>query len=193
MTHRAAMAILLGLLLIVVGCAGSESSTDEIEALEQQVTSLTTERDAMAAQIAAIESRHERAQSTEKRVIEIIDDPDAFGTQDEVLNALTEMTVDGAVMDDTAFGAVGIRSAWRNTLYGGLGAGIKTWVRWLADDGSQAGSLWTWAGTAANGEPFELIGINLTDYDEEGTITNILVDWPYEHDYVRSALSEGTR
>lgn len=203
--RRHATAIVTLCLLLTTACTAAESSTDEIEALEQQVAKtaaerdalsrqleeITAERDVLAAQLAAIEARFAKADASEALITEIIDDPDAYGTQGEVLDALAAVALPGAVMDDTAFGAVGIRSAWRNTLYG-VDSKIKTWKRWLSDDGSQGASLWTWIGTARNGEPFELIGVNITDYDEDGMVENILVDWPYEHEYVRNALAEGT-
>ncbi len=193
------------LLTTATACSTDEPAGGDAAALEQQVVALTAElnqatteletaaaeRDALAAQIAAAEVRYEKTDAAEQLIIEIIDDPDVYGTQEEVLDAVAALAVPGAVMDDTAFGAVPIRSAWRNTLYGGLDAEIKTWKRWLSDDGSQGASLWTWIGTARNGEPFELIGINLTDYDEEGTVTNILVDWPYEGTFVREAIAKG--
>ena len=82
-------------------------------------------------------------------------------------------------------GSVPIRSAWDNTIFG-TDSTIKTWVTWLADDGSSGGSLWTWSGTARNGEPFELIGVNLDDYDENGLLTYSLVDWPYPAETVEA-------
>ena len=93
-------------------------------------------------------------------------------------------------MDDTALGSVPIRSAWDNTIFG-TDSTIKTWVTWLADDGSSGGSLWTWSGTARNGEPFELIGVNLDDYDENGLLTYSLVDWPYPAETVKGAVATG--
>jgi len=47
----------------------------------------------------------------------------------------------------------------------------------MCDDGSQAGSLWTWVGEAQSGEPFELIGINLDKLDDA--------------DYVRDSFATG--
>ncbi len=54
-----------------------------------------------------------------------------------------------------------------------------------------AGSLWIWAGTARNGEPFELIGINTDLYDDDGLVTHSLVQWPYKNDYVTGAIMNG--
>ena len=57
---------------------------------------------------------------------------------------MTAIATPGAVMDDTAFGAVPIRNAWNNTIFG-TESTLTTWVTWLAEDGSGGGSLWTWA------------------------------------------------
>jgi hypothetical protein len=104
---------------------------------------------------------------------------------------LVELAVPGAVMDDTAFGPVALRSAWRNTMFGSVDATISTWVRWAAKDGSSGGSLWIWEGTARNGDHFELVGVNLDTFDENGLMTNSIVDWPYPADYVRQAFAAG--
>ena len=104
---------------------------------------------------------------------------------------LVELAAPGTTMDDTAFGSVPIRTAWQNTMFGGVGATITTWVKWTADDGSSGGSLWVWEGTARNGEHFELIGVNLDTYDENGLLTNSIVDWPYPGKNVRQAFATG--
>jgi hypothetical protein len=159
---------------------GSDSELEEVKA----------ERDALAAELAAVESRHELSRATQELGAEIIADPESFGDRDEVLDALEATAVPGAVMDDTAFGPVPIRSAWDNTVFG-TDSTLRTWVTWLAEDGSSGGSLWTWSGTAWNGEPFELIGVNLDDYDENGLLTYSLVDWPYPADTVTAAVATG--
>ena len=123
-------------------------------------------------------------------IAEIIAEPEAFGDRSEALDKMTALATPEAVMDDTAFGPVPIRDAWDNTVFG-TDSTFKTWVTWLADDGSVGGSLWTWTGTANNGEPFELIGINLDDYDENGLMTYSLVDWPYPAETVRAAVATG--
>lgn len=189
----------VALLLLVAGCSSSDpTSSDEYAALEQefaqaetQLAEVAAERDELAHQVSALASRSEMTWATVEAVAEIIDDPDSFGTKSEVLDLLMTMVTDDAVMDDTAFGAVSMRSAWSNTLWGSS-ANIETWVTWVCNDGSQAGSLWKWSGEASNGEPFELIGVNLDEYNDEGKVTYSLVDWPYERSYVRDALIKGT-
>lgn len=76
-------------------------------------------------------------------------------------------------------------------MFGSVDATISTWVRWAAEDGSSGGSLWIWEGTARNGEHFELVGVNLDTFDENGLMTNSIVDWPYPADYVRQAFAAG--
>lgn len=54
-------------------------------------------------------------------------DPAAFGDRDEVLDALGAAATADAVIDDTAFGAMPIRSGWNNTLFG-TNSTFKTWA-----------------------------------------------------------------
>ena len=161
----------------------------EIEGLESDLAEVTAERDELQA---TVDARDERAAKTlANQEPELLADPAAFGTEEEVLDMLVEFAVPGAVMDDTAFGPVALRSAWRNTMFSSVDATISTWVEWTAEDGSSGGSLWVWEGTAQNGEHFELIGVNLDTFDEHGLMTNSIVDWPYPADYVRQVFAAG--
>ncbi len=195
---RTIVASIAVFLLVVAGCSSSNpTESEEYQALEQelaqaeaQLAEVAAERDILIVDASAGAARYEKSVATTGRVATIIDDPDAVGTRDEVLDELTTLATPEAVMDDTAFGAVPIRRAWANTLWGS-DATIKTWVRWMCDDGSQAGSLWTWAGESRSGEPFELIGVNLDDFDDEGRVTYSLVDWPYDAAYVRESFAFG--
>jgi len=185
-------------LLAVPGLLLTACSGDDDDALRDQITELEASRDRDRDRIAELEeadaaraTRYERSLETQARVAEIIEDPTAYGTEDEVLDMLTELAADGASMDDTALGSVGIRSAWRNTLFGDFDATIVTWRTWMSEDGSSGGSLWTWEGTARNGEPFTLIGVDLTTFDEAGLLTRSVVDWPYPANEVARAIREG--
>ena len=73
----------------------------------------------------------------------------------------------------------------------GTNSTFKTWATWLSEDGATGGSLWTWSGTARNGEPFELIGINMDRYDDNGLVSYILTDWPYPSETVTAAIVTG--
>ena len=196
---------LIVVLLVVAGCASSDpTASEEYQTLEQelataelrltdteaQLAAITAERDEFAAQAVGGSDRYAKSLATAERIAEIIDDPDAIGTREEVLDELMTMADPAAVMDDTAFGAVPLRTAWSNTLWGS-DATIKTWVRWMCDDGSQAGSLWSWIGESHSGEPFELIGVNLDEFDDEGHVTYSLVDWPYDGAYVTRSVAAG--
>jgi hypothetical protein len=165
---------------LMVAACGGDSELEDVKA----------ERDALAAELAAVESRYELSQANQELIAEIIAEPEAFGDRSEALDKMTATAAPGAIMDDTAFGPVPIRTAWDNTIFG-TDSTIKTWVTWLADDGSSGGSLWTWSGIASNGEPFELIGVNLDDYDESGLLTYSLVDWPYPAETVKAAVATG--
>jgi len=195
---RTVIASVAVLLLVVAGCSSSDPTTsDEYQALEQELANtevelaeVTAERDGLIADAAARAVRSDKSEANAERVGAIVDDPDAFGTKEEVLDELMTMATPEAIMSDTAFGPVPMRQAWSNTLWGS-DATIKTWVRWMCDDGSQAGSLWTWNGEAQSGEPFELIGVNLDKFDDEGRVTASLVDWPYDEAYVRESFASG--
>ena len=195
----------VALLLLVAGCSSSDPTvSDEYAELEQelaqtnqdlaeaetQLAEVAAELDELAYQVSASGSRSEKTTATVEALGEIIDDPDSFGTRSEVLDLLMTMHTDDAVMDDTAFGTVPMRAAWSNTLWGSS-ATIKTWAKWMCEDGSQAGSLWTWAGESKTGEPFELMGVNIDDYDDEGRVTYSLVDWPYDRSYVQKSHALG--
>jgi hypothetical protein len=65
------------------------------------------------------------------------------------------------------------------------GAGY-TFRRWAACAGKTLCSAW-------NGEPFELIGVNLDEYDNEGRISYEIVDWPYDSAHVLARGSEVTK
>lgn len=49
-------------------------------------------------------------------IFDIIADPSAFGTKAEVLDLLETLAVPGIVLGDDAFGSVGWRTGWNNTL-----------------------------------------------------------------------------
>jgi hypothetical protein len=208
---RTVIASVAVLVLIATGCSTDATATDEYMALqaeldeakqeiataeqaladgEAQLVQITAERDSLIADAPASADRYEKSAANTERVAAIIDDPDAFGTKEEVLDELMALATPEAVMDDTAFGAVPIRQAWSNTLWGS-DATIKTWVRWMCDDGSQAGSLWSWIGESNSGKPFELIGVNLDEFDDEGRVTYSLVDWAYDSAYVRESVASG--
>lgn len=160
----------------------------DLTRVQSDLDEVAADREAMAAEIAADERRYDKSLATQIAVAEIIADPASFGSELQVLNLLMSYATAGAVMDDAAFGAVPMRAGWENTIFGGLDADLKTWITWLSEDGSQGGSLWTWSGTALDGQPFELIGINLDDYDDEGRVTYELVAWPYEDEHVVTAV-----
>lgn len=135
--------------------------------------------------------RYEKAKATQAKVIAIVADPQAFGSQEEVLAMLEEMAVPGLVSVDEAFGSVDWLSGWRYTLFGDTDAEIKTWRSWLSDDGSMGGSLWTWSGTASNGKPFDLQGVEVSRYDENGLVSEIVMFYPYEDEEVQRRFTQG--
>ncbi|MEA3511288.1 MAG: hypothetical protein U9R51_07630, partial [Actinomycetota bacterium] len=73
----------------------------------------------------------------------------------------------------------------------GMDATIHTWTSWLSEDGSVGGSLWTWSGTARNGEPFDLQGLEISRFDDEGLYTEVIMQYPYEDAEVHRRIAEG--
>ena len=187
--------------LFVGACASDPTASQEYEELEQQLTEvrgqladMTTERDALAAVAGAPSDRYEKSLATQEAVEDILHNAERYGTESDVVDLLASYATPSAVMDDAVFGAVGIRSAWHNTLYGGaMDSEIDNYFRWLSDDGSQGGALWVWHGTNLAGNPFELPGVALDTYDENGLITRSYVVYPYPDEYVREAVTgDGT-
>lgn len=187
------------LLLLIAGCSSSDPTTsDEYQALEQEladteqelvraearVVAISAERDALA-QPATLDERHKKAGTTQELLIAIIDDPSSFGTEEEVLNLLDELAVPLAHYEDTAWPLLrevregDWRTSWRNTLFNDIPSTVTTWHTWLSEDGSTGGSLFTWEGTGLTGEPFWLPGIELSKFNEEGLYTETIVYYPY--------------
>ncbi len=207
---RTVVASIAVLVLVAAGCSSSDPTTsDEYQALEQelaladqqlaeteqeladaeaQAVAISAERDALA-QATDSSDRHDNAARGQAEIRAILDDPEAFGTEDEIADLLATHAKGDALMDDDVFGAVGWRTGFFNTLYGMADARVDTYDTWLCDDGSQGGALWMWHGTNAAGNPFELAGISLTEHDEDGLISYELVTYPYSDEHVRRAFS----
>ena len=99
---------LIVVLLVVAGCASSDpTASEEYQTLEQelataelrltdteaQLAAITAERDEFAAQAVGGSDRYAKSLATAERIAEIIDDPDAIGTREEVLDELMTMAV----------------------------------------------------------------------------------------------------
>ena len=83
-----------------------------------------------------------------------------------------------------------MKTGWYNTLYDRtMDARIDTYHRWVSDDGSQGGALWVWHGTNLAGNAFELVGLSLNDYDEDGMLAYQWVVYPYSDEYVLEAVT----
>ncbi len=163
----------------------------DVARLEAQLDAVTAERDALLVEAEAAAARYEKARATQELVYDIIADPAAHGTEQEVLDLLDGLAAPGTIYGDDAFGSTDWRTGWRNTLFGGIDASIHTWLSWLSDDGSVGGSMWTWSGSAFNGEPFDLQGIELSTYDEQGLLDSVTVYYPYEDAEVRLRFNRG--
>ncbi len=181
----AVMAALAG----TAACLGA----DDAEGLRAEVAGLTSEVGSLQATLDDVVDRHDRTESAIQRLRQILADPDAFGTDEEVVAQLAQMSTEDAEMVDDVFGSVGIRSAWASTMFGGrpgatLTARIDSLESWVAEDGSMSGSLWVWHGTNEAGNPFELTGVQVSTHDETGRSTGITIHYPYPDDVVVAAV-----
>ena len=185
--------ITLAVVVLALGaCADGSGSTAEYQELQQQLSEVTAERDDLLAKEAVAEQRFTRASEAKDATAQIVSDPAAYGSEEEVLELLMQHVEPGAVIHDLAYGEINTRQGWKNTLFGGqVDAETYVWHDWLCADGSQGGALWTWRGTNMMGEPFELIGIALTEYSDEGLETHQTVAWPYDHQHVYEEFGVG--
>ena len=205
MSRKAYLALTTAIVMAAaIGCSADPTTTDEYQALQDELTSLeqtnsetrrqldavTAERDELLAQRALAEERYEKSNATLDAVGQLgntleSEGLEAFGSEEAFLDEMMKHATPDAVMDDSAYGAVPLRDGWRNTLFRGpTDATVKEWHNWMCADGSQGGSLWTWAGLNEVGEPFELIGVALIDYNNEGLETYEYVIWPSPDEYV---------
>lgn len=83
------------------------------------------------------------------------------------------------------------RTGWRNTLFGSDDMSVKTWRSWLSEHGSVGGSLWTWFGLADNGEEFAIPGIEVSRFNDEGLLTEVVMFYPFENEEVHRRVREG--
>ena len=185
--------------LLAVSCSSDPANSEEYQALEQQVVeleaelaNLRAERDQLAAADEADKARLEKVTSFMELRVAVATDPSAYGTEEEALDLLSEGATSGAVMDDEAYGAIGLREAWRRTLFAGNVDAVTTeWRSWVCNDGRMGGSLWTWEGANFAGKPFSLVGINLNNYNDQGLLEVSTVIWPYPHEHVYEEFGVG--
>ncbi len=189
---RILAAVTIGAVLLVVGVGCSATSSNEV--IEAELAAVTAERDALSDTIARQQQRHDMALATLDGINAMLEDPDSFGSDEEIVDLIAQHATEGAFMDDEVFGAVPYRQGFYNTLYGGeMNTRIDVTDSWVSADGSQGGALWIWYGTNAAGHPFELAGLSRDEFDEDGRITYELVTYPYPDAYVTEAvLGAGT-
>ncbi len=160
---RRALLVLLAGGLVVTACGSDESSSED---------------------------RREASQATLDEIMALWEDPSEVGTKEEVAAAIAAHSTEDAMIYDSAFpGDTPYATGFYNTLFGGVSsATLDITHSWLSEDGSQGGTLWLWSGTNTDGDPFELAGISLIDFDEDGKVAYEYVTYPYESDVVREAI-----
>jgi hypothetical protein len=189
--------------LLVAACASDPTTSEEYQTLQQQLADTqqqladvqqqlaeaVAERDALASPAPQSSARHDKAKATQEAVTAIVNDPESVGSEQEVVDALAAHYTPDAKMVDAVFGSIGARDGWYETLYGAMAdSTFDNTYWWVSEDGSQGGSVWLWHGTNEAGNPFELAGISLDDFNEEGLISNEYVVYPYPADYVKAAI-----
>ena len=208
------LALLITATPLAVGCS-SDGSDADLDRLERELSEVTTERDSLTEDVARLHeqltnavaaagsaadvdgvdtaSRYQQALANQQLLISILADPAGFGTEAEVMEALTSLLApdEEVVMDDAAFGAMPLPQTWELMLFGRRDSTVTTWHSWLDDDGSTGGSLWTWSGTAESGDPFELVGVNIFTFDDEGLLTNTWNTYAVDAADARRALQHG--
>ncbi len=131
----------------VLACSG------ETDDLEQQLTAIQAERDQLVAELEEVTAqldrttrgqavdhpseRNDTALANQTMIADFLDNPESFGTEEEIADRLDELAAPGARMVDDVFGSVSCRTGFLETLYGGnTDARIAIYDRWLSDDGS---------------------------------------------------------
>lgn len=167
-------------------CSGDDGEADELRA---QLAEVTTERDELQARLDADAERSDKTVEVREAIRAILDDPAAYGTEDEAIDLLASYASSDARMRDDALGSATMRRAWHESSYGqAVDAEIEVVHQWFAPDGSQSGGLWVWRGTNLAGNPFELVGVQIDTHDDEGRVTDEWVIYPYPDDYVVEAF-----
>jgi hypothetical protein len=175
----------LGAVALTIGsCSG-----DDADQLQAENEELTAEVEALRADQDLAASRHSASSTTIAAVEAILADPESFGTETEIAAAIADLATPEAQIEDDVLGSIDLRTGYYDTLFGGeADAVIDVYDHLLSQDGSQGGSLWIWRGTNAVGNPFELVGISLLDFDDDGKITHELVTYPNPDEYVVEAF-----
>lgn len=182
--------------MLLASCSVDPTATEEYQAIaqklaetEQTLEEISAERDALMTAAKQSTDRYDKALANQQAIEDILHNPESYATEEEAVELLASYATEDAVMDDAVFGAAPIKTAWRETLHGGaMDAEIDNYYRWLSEDGSQGGVLWMWHGTNLAGNPFELGGISLNEYDEDGLLTYSYVVYPHPDDYVNEAI-----
>ena len=185
---------ILAIALLATACSNDPTTSDEYVEPEGQLATVTAERDAFLTESQADAGRYEKAKATQESLTAIIQDPAAFDSELEVLDMLDDHATPDVMSGDMSWGdnlGPWWREGWDNTLFNESEATIHTWRAWLSDDGKTGGSVWTWAGTAATGKPFEIQGVEVSRFNDDGLYEEMIMFYPYEDAEVRRRFAEG--
>ena len=174
--RRTALSCVLAVTFVAIGCTSSDpTASDEYAAIEQDLietqallaavesdlAETTAERDALAAQVAAVEAGIAQVEANEKAHFEAI--------MAEDLEAMMATYTDDAVFVDETFGdwVEGTEALTRfNDVVLTMTDPDATEIldSYVSADGSRATSVWSWIGTSYFGNPFDLPMVLVHEY-----------------------------
>ncbi|WP_062297025.1 hypothetical protein [Demequina maris] len=169
-------------LAVMTGCSGGD---DE---LEQQVAAVTQERDALQAQADATAERYDTVVANQQAFEAILADEASYDDPDAMVEAIAALATDTAILDDIYIGPQHLAEGLKYDLFTGTVSQITPMQSWVDPDGSTSGALWVWHGENMFGDPFAIVTVAVTTYDDEGLITEIYRTYPYDQPYFHEAL-----
>jgi steroid delta-isomerase-like uncharacterized protein len=174
--RRTVLGCVVAITFVVVGCTSSDpTASDEYATIEQDLmeartlladvesalAEITAERDALAAQVAAVETGIAQVEANEKAHFEAI--------MAEDLEAMMATYTDDAVFVDETFGdwVEGTEALTRfNDVVLTMTDPDATEIldSYVSADGSRATSVWSWIGTSYFGNSFDLPMVLVHEY-----------------------------
>lgn len=181
----------------VAAVAGCGTGDDDLESLLSEVTA---ERDALAAEVeqldgaaSAVAARFGAADATRAGFESILDDDSRYEEPDAMIDELSAYWTDTAILDDIYIGPQPIAAGLLYDLFETGGSQLDLQQSWMGPDGSTSGAIWLWHGRNIFDNPFELVTVTVTTYDDDGLITSVGRSYPYDQQFFHEALrGEGT-
>ncbi|MDN4477278.1 hypothetical protein QQX10_04620 [Demequina sp. SYSU T00039] len=186
--------------MAVIGAAGAAGCSTVADELESDLAAMTSERDALASQVeqlqaehAAAAARYDAADATRAGFESTLDDDSRYADPEAMIEDLSTYWTATAILDDIYIGPQPIADGLMYDLFETGGSQLDLRQSWIDPDGSTSGAVWLWHGRNIFDNPFELVMVTVTTYDDEGLITDFYRSYPYDQDFFHEALrGEGT-